>query len=329
MPTLFSRPLRTALACLATTLGMVHALPAAAQGFPNRTVRIVVPYTPGGGIDVLARLLGAKLAESWGQPVVIENRPGAGANLGTDMVAKAAPDGYSWVIVSNTLALAASSGAKLPYDPLKDLAPAILATTAPFVLAINPRLGTTTVKGLLEVARTRPGGLNFASAGQGTSTHLAIELLKARTGMPALHVPYKGSGPALTDLVDGRVDALFATPAAIMPFVRDKKLVALAVTGKRRTDSAPGVPTMVEEGIANYEVAVWFGLLGPGGTPPEILRKFHQDSVKVLGQADVVARLKGQGQDITTLGPDEFAAFLRSEISTWGGIVKAAGVTFN
>lgn len=324
-----ARRLIDAACCSAVLASLLLAAPVAAQQFPTRQVRIVVPYTPGGGIDVLARLLGSKLAEAWGQPVVIENKPGAGANLGVDMVAKSPADGYSYVIVSNTLALTASSGAKLPFDPLKDLAPALLATHAPFVLGVTPKLGATNMKTFLEAARARPGGLNFASAGQGTSTHLAIELLKVRTGLLALHVPYKGSGPAMTDLIDGRVDALFATPAAIMPYVRDKRLVAAALTSKARSSSAPGVPTMMEQGVPDYDVSVWFGLLAPAGTPPAILRKFHQDGVKALAIPDVVEKLRAQGQEVATLGPDEFTTFFRNEINTWAEVIKTAGIKFN
>ena len=322
------RQFLNAVIAAAALTGLCAAPIANAQQFPTRHVRIVVPYTPGGGIDVLARVLGAELQKIWNQPVVIDNKPGAGSHLGTDFVAKSAPDGGNWVIVSNTMALAAAAGTKLPYDPLKDLAPALLATSAPFVLAANAREATS-VKDLIARARAKPGAFNFASAGQGTSTHLAIELLQARTGIKVLHVPYKGSGPALTDLIDGRVGAPFATPAAIMPHVRDKRLLALAVTGKSRTDSAPGVPTMVEEGMANFDMTVWFGLLAAAGTPPAILRKFHQDSVRALALPEVVTRLKGQGQDVAPLGPEEFGALLKSEVATWSEIIKNAGVQLN
>ncbi len=315
--------------CLASlcTLGLTHA--ASAQQYPTKPVRIVVPYTPGGGIDVLARLVSAKLTEMWGQSVYVENRPGAGANLGVDLVAKSAPDGYSFVIVSNTVALAASSASKPSYDLFKDLTAAALATRAPFVLGVNPKAGATTVKGLLDVAKNRPGGLNFASAGQGTTTHLAIELLKRRTGMPALHVPYKGSGPAMTDLLDGRVDALFATAAAIMPYARDNRLLALAVTGKTRSPSAPGVPTMIEAGVSNFEVVVWFGFLAPAGTPSAILHKFHADMSKVLAMPDVAEKLKGQGQDVAAMGPEDFGVFLREEVTTWADVVRQANLKFD
>lgn len=316
---------------VALCLGLLASLgtqPAAAQQYPERAVRIVVPYTPGGGIDLLARLVSAQLTQMWGRPVQVDNRPGAGANLGTDLVAKSAPDGYNFVIVSNTIALAASAQPKPPYDALKDLAPVLLATRAPFVLGVNPKVGAQSVKGLLEVARARPGGLNFASAGQGTSTHLAIELLRQRTGMPALHVPYKGSAPALTDLLEGRVDALFATAAAIMPFVRDQRLLGLAVTGRARSTSAPGVPTMIEAGIADYEVTVWFAFLAPAGTPQAIIRKFHVDTLRVLAMPEVAEKLRAQGQEVAPLGPEEFGPFLRAEINTWADVVRQAGLKF-
>jgi tripartite-type tricarboxylate transporter receptor subunit TctC len=315
-----------ALLCVAL---LASASGASAQDtWPARPVRIVVPYTPGGGIDVLARILGQRLGEAWGQPVVIENRPGAGGTIGPAQVAKSASDGYSFVIVSNTFALGASGAAKQPYDALKDFAPVILATRAPFVLGVYPGLHVKDVRELLALARSKPGGLNFASAGTGTGTHLAIELLKHRTGMPALHVPYKGTNPALQDLIDGRVDALFGTPAAIMPLASDNRVQALATTGRARTSSAPGVPTMIESGVPDFEVVVWFGLLAPAGTPPAILRKFHADALKVLDTPDVMARLKAQGQEVVGMGPDEFSAYLRSEIATWGDIVRQADIRF-
>jgi len=310
------------LACLCT-LGLTHA--ASAQQYPTKPVRIVVPYTPGGGIDVLARLVSAKLTEMWGQSVYVENRPGAGANLGVDLVAKSAPDGYSFVIVSNTVALAASSASKPSYDLFKDLTAAALATRAPFVLGVNPKAGATTVKGLLDVAKNRPGGLNFASAGQGTTTHLAIELLKRRTGMPALHVPYKGSGPAMTDLLDGRVDALFATAAAIMPYARDNRLLALAVTGKTRSPSAPGVPTMVEAGVSNFEVVVWFGFLAPAGTPREIVTLLNAEINRAMLLPDVKDKLNSAGLIIVAEPPEFFASTIKSDFAKYGKLIRDIG----
>lgn len=303
--------------------------PSLAQQYPTRPVRLVVPYAPSGGIQVLARLLGDKLTDIWGKSLVIENRPGGGANVGTEHVAKSPPDGYTFVAVSSTVALAASATPKPNYDVLKDLAPVVLATRAPFVLSVNPKVGATTVKGLLEAAKARPGGLNFASAGQGTTTHFAIELLKSRTGIPVVHIPYKGSALAMSDLIEGRVDAMFATPAGIMPHVREKRLLGLAVTGATPSPSAPGLPTMAEAGVPGYDVSVWFGLLAPAGTPADIIGKVHADVVKVLAMPDVAEKLKGQGQEVAPMAPAEFAAFLRAEVNTWADIVKRAGVRFD
>lgn len=322
-----SRMLATFGSCIALT-AMVAPTLASAQQYPTRPVRLVVPYAPSGGIQVAARLLGEKLTEMWGQSVIIENRPGAGANLGTDMVAKSAPDGYTFVIVSSTVAIAASITPKPNYDVLKDLTPVVLLSNAPFVLAVSPKLGVSNVKAMLDVARTKPGGLNFASAGQGTSTHLAIELLKARTGIPAVHVPYKGSALAMGDLLEGRVDAMFATPAGIMPHVKAKRLGGLAVTGSMHTPSAPGLPTMKEAGVPNYDVSVWFGILAPAGTPPAIVQKFYNDSAKILAMPDVIEKLNAQGQDVTPMGPEKFGETLRADVKTWAEVIQKSNLKF-
>lgn len=324
------RRLATIIPLTTLAAATLAASPAShAQQYPTRPVRLVVPYAPSGGIQVLARLLGDKLTDVWGKSVVIENRPGGGANVGTEHVARSPPDGYTFVAVSSTVALAASASPKPNYDVLKDLATVVLATRAPFVLSVNPKVGATTVKGLLEAAKARPGGLNFASAGQGTTTHFAIELLKSKTGIPVVHVPYKGSALAMSDLIEGRVDAMFATPAGIMPHVRERRLLGLAVTGTTPSSSAPGLPTMAEAGVPGYDVSVWFGLLAPAGTPADIIGKVHTDVVKVLAMPDVAEKLKGQGQEVAPMAPAEFAAFLRTEVNTWADIVKRAGVRFD
>jgi len=315
-----------AITCLAVSFASVSQR-VDAQAYPNKPVRIVVPYTPGGGIDVAARLVAAKLTEAWGQSVVVENRPGAGGNIGVDVVAKSPADGYSFVMVANTVALATASGQKLSYDLMKDLTPVVIVSRAPFVLTVNPRIGAQNVQGLLAVAKSRPNGLNFASAGQGTTTHLALELLKLRTGMPALHVPYKGSGPALTDLIDGRVDALFSTPAPVIPHVAAKRLLALAVTSRTRLASAPEIPTMIESGVPSYEMVVWFGILAPAGTPPAIINKFHADTAKALQTPELRDRLATQGQEVAATPPAEFATILRDEVTTMGEVIKKAGIT--
>jgi len=300
-----------------------------AQPYPARPVHIVVPYAPGGGIDVLARVLAQKLSDMWGQGVVVDNRPGGGATLGSAMVAKAAPDGYTFLIASNTLALSASSRSRIPYNVQRDFTPVMLATRAPIVLGIHPSVSARNIKDLVTIASTQPGGMNFASAGQGTSQHLAIELLKKRTGILATHIPYKGSAPAMTDLLDGRVSALFATPAAIMPQVADRRLVALAVTSANRSAVAPGVPTMAEAGVAGFDMSVWFGFLAPAGTPQAAINKFFADSQKVLAMPDVVETLKAQGQEVSILSPGDFSAYLQKEIGDWSDIVRRVDLRFD
>lgn len=323
------RHLTATFGALALLLAPCVPMVAQAQdAWPAKAVHIVVPYTPGGGIDVVARILGQKLGEAWGQAVIVDNRPGAGGSVGTAFVAKAPADGYTVVMVSNTFILGTASRTKQPYDALRDFAPITLATSAPFVLGVPPGLHVKNLQELIALARSRPGGLNFASSGTGTGSHLAIELLKARAGMPALHVPYRGSNPALLDLVDGRVDALFATPAAIMPLAGDKKLVALATTGRKRSPSAPEVPTMIEGGLPDFEFVVWFAAVAPAGTPPAVLRKFHADALKVLNEPDVAAKLKAQGQEVVGMPPDELALYFKSEAKLWGDIVRQADIKF-
>lgn len=316
-------------AALCAALLVVSVAPASAQQLGNRPVRMVLPYTTGGPTDLSARVLAEAMSPILGVPVIVENRPGAGGRLGTAHVAKAPADGYTVAMVSNTFVLGMASRTKQPYDALRDFAPITLATRAPFVLAVHPGLHVKSVHDLLALARSRAGGLNFASSGAGTGSHLAIELLKARTGIPVMHVPYRGSNPALLDLVEGRVDALFATPAAIMPIAEDRKLLALATTGRMRRASAPGVPTMIEGGVPDFEVVVWFALVAPAGTPPAVLRKFHADTVKALNAPGIAARLKAQGQEVVGMPPDELAVYLEGEVRTWGDIVRQADIRFD
>jgi tripartite-type tricarboxylate transporter receptor subunit TctC len=301
-------------------------LGAQAQDSTRPTVRIVVPYTTGGGIDVLARLLAQRLTELRGQSFVVENRPGAGATLGTAHVARSPADGNTFVVVSNTFALGAVSAQRPPYDVLRDFAPVMIATRAPFVLGVPTSLGANSLKDLVAVSKQKPGGLNFASSGTGTSSHLAIELLKFRTGLVAQHIPYKGSNAALIDLVAGRVDALFATPVAMMPLAAERKLSALAQTGRNRSESAPHIPTAEESGVADYEVVVYFALLAPAGTPRPLIDRFYADARSVLEQPEVVTRLRAQGQEVAAIGPDPFSAYLKQEIETWSELIAKTGM---
>ena len=313
-----------------TLFGLVLLTATAASAtYPAKPVKIILPYATGGGADLLTRVLTQKLAETWGQSVVVDNRPGAGATIGTDMVAKAPADGYTLLMTAGTMAVSPSAYSSLPYDVLKDFAPITTVARSAFVLTVHPPLGVSSVEELLKLARAKPGKINFGSAGNGTMAHLSVELLKVRAGIDVLHVPYKGSNPALNDLLGGQVDAVFDTPAAVMSHVNEKKLKALAVTTPARTPSAPGVPTMMEAGLANYEVSVWFGLLAPTGTPQEIVTKVHADSVSALGMPDVVERLGAQGLEVVTMKPEEFSTFIRAEVGKWREVVKSAGIKFD
>lgn len=316
---------RAVLSCVIAGLIAMTSIPAFAE-YPDRPVRIVVPYGPGNGIDLSARIIGQKLSEMWGQPVVIDNRPGASAILGTDLVAKAAADGYTLLITANTIAISAGGGGKLPFNLSTDFAPVTMSARAPLVFAVGTKVPVTTVKGLIELSRSRPGGINLGSAGQGGVLHLAMGLLKARSPLVATHVPYKTTAAAITDVVGGRVDGLFATTAVIMPQVEKGALRALAVSTSVRSKHAPGVPTMTEAGIANFNVSTWFGFLAPAGTPPAIIEKIQGDISKVVARREVIDTLDSQGLDAVSMTSDEFARLLRAEVLTWTALIKDAGI---
>lgn len=310
-----------------TGISAVALAPAdALAAYPEKPVRIVVPYATGGGIDVVARLVADALGKMWGQGVVIENRPGGGSIVGTDVVAKSAPDGYTLLTISNSMALTVASGKPLPYDVVRDLAPITLTARAPFVLAVSGRLNIDNVGALIALGKTRPGGLNFASAGTGTMTHMAIELFKARTGVPTVHIPYKGSNPAMADLIDGRTDGLFASPAAMKAHTKDGGLRIIAVTTRARAAGEPNLPTMIEAGVPDFDVSTWFGLMAPAGTPPAVLDRIYTDVRKVLASPDAVSRMDKQGLEPVTMPPAQFSELVRREIATWTKIVKDAGI---
>jgi tripartite-type tricarboxylate transporter receptor subunit TctC len=302
--------------------------PAFAQ-FPNKTVRIILPYAAGGGADQLTRALGQGLGDLWKQPVVTDNRPGAGATIGTEMVAKATPDGYTLLVTAATMAVSPAAYPKLPYDVLRDFAPVTLLAESPYVLAVNASLPASSVADLLKLSRSSPQRLNFGSPGNGTLSHLAFELLRSRTGLQATVVAYKGSNPALLDALAGQVDFILDTPAAVGQNVKAQKLRALAVTSARRAPGMPGVPTIAESGVAGYDVSVWFGLLAPAGTPPDVLQKIRADVVKVLASPAVAERLQAAGLDVTTSTPAEFANLLRTDIAKWSELVKQSNIKFD
>ena len=302
-----------------------------AQGaWPTRTVRIVVPFAPGGTTDILARALAPELAKAFGQGVIVDNRAGAGGNLGADIVAKSPPDGYTLVMGTvGTQAINPSLYPKMPYDAAKDFAPVTLVAGVPNVLVMNPAkakaAGITDVRSLIAYARANPGKLNMASSGNGTSIHRAGELFKSMTGTYMVHFPYKGSGPALLDLVGGTMDLMFDNLPSALPHVKAGKLVALAVTSSERSAALPDVPTVAEAGVKGFEATSWFGLLAPAGTPADIVQRIQQESAKALASPALRERLLSQGAIPGGMPPAEFGRFIATETKKWAAVVKSSG----
>ncbi len=299
--------------------------PAQAQ-YPNKPVRLVLPFPPGGGTDTLGRVVGAKLSETLGQQVVIENRPGAGANIGAEVVAKSPPDGYTLLMGNIAHAINVTLYSKLGYDLLKDLAPVSLLASTPNIVVVHPSVPAKSVKELIAVARARPGNLDFASSGSGSSAHLAGELFSNMAGIKMTHVPYKGGGPAVIALLGGQVSVGFATTPSVISHVKTGKLRGLAVTGAQRSASAPELPTVSESGLPGFEVVGWYGLLAPSGTSREIIARLHSESVKLLKLPDVKERLAATGFEPIGTTPEQFGTYIRSEVEKWAKVVKAAGI---
>jgi tripartite-type tricarboxylate transporter receptor subunit TctC len=302
--------------------------PAQAQTWPSKPVRIVVPFPPGGTTDIVARSIGVELQRMWQHAVVIENRPGAGGNIGADLVAKAAPDGYT--LLMGTVgthainkALFEQSGAKMPFDPVKDFVPITLAAGVPNVMVINPKLPVNTVAEFITYAKSRPGQLNMASSGNGTSIHLSGELFKTVTGVYMVHFPYRGSAPAITDLIAGNMNVMFDNLPSALPHIKSGRLKALAVTSRTRSPALPDVPTIEEAaGLKGFDASSWFGLFAPAGTPRTIVDKIQADVAKALAQPEVRERFIAQGADPGGNTPDQFAAFIRAETDKWTRVVK-------
>ncbi|MBL0123249.1 MAG: tripartite tricarboxylate transporter substrate binding protein [Betaproteobacteria bacterium] len=313
----------------ATFIFASAALQANAQGagsYPNKSIKIVVPFPPGGATDILARAIGFELQKAWGQTVVIENKPGAGGNTGADLVAKSPADGYTLIMATvGTHAINMSLYAKMPYDAVKDFEPVVLVAGVPNLLVVHPSVNAKTVRELTALAKSQPGKLNVASSGNGTSIHLSAELYKQMAGVDILHVPYKGSAPAVADLLGGQVQMMFDNMPVSLPHVKAGKLRALAVTSMTRSAALPDVPTMDEEGLKGFDATSWFGLLAPAGTPKDIVAKLNAASVKALASAEMRERLAAQGAEPMGNTPDQFAAFIKAEIDKWAKIVKASG----
>ncbi len=301
------------------------AADAGAQSFPARPIRLVVPFTAGGGTDISARVVGQKLGGRLGTSVVIDNRTGAGGIVGTEIVAKAAPDGYTLVLVSSSHAINPSLHRRLPYDSIKDFAPVTLVVLSPGVLVVNPAVPARNVKEFIELVRAKPGQLTYGSAGNGTPVHLAMELLKSIEGIDIVHVPYKGAAAAIPDLLGGQIVAMIPSTASVLPLVKAGKLRALAVTSKTRTAAAPEVPTMIESGVRDYDASSWYGLLAPAGTPRAVVERLNQETVQVLRMNDVRERLIGQALDPVGNSAQDFAAQIKAEIAKWSRVVQASG----
>jgi tripartite-type tricarboxylate transporter receptor subunit TctC len=299
---------------------------AAAQGWPQKPVRMVVAYAAGGSNDVIARYLGQRLTAQTGQQVIVENRPGAGSNIGSDFVAKAAPDGYTLLMGSSANAVNASLYTVMPYNPLKDIAAVTLVGTSPNVLVVHPSLPVRTVKEFITLAKGRPGAITFASSGTGGAMHLSGELFKVQGGVDILHVPYKGGGPAVIDLLGGHVSVMFDNLITAIPNIRSEKVRALGVTTTQRAAQLPSVPTISESGLPGYDAFVWWGVFAPGGTPPDLVGRMQAELSKAIRAPEMLEKLREQG--IATSGgtAKEFDAFFRADAEKWARVVKAAGI---
>jgi tripartite-type tricarboxylate transporter receptor subunit TctC len=302
---------------------------AAAQSFPSKPVRIIVPFAPGGSTDIVARAMGAKASESTGQSFVIDNRAGAGGNIGAEAAAKAPPDGYTLFMGHvGTLAINPALYRKLPYDPIRDFAPITLAIASPLLAVVHPSLPVKTIKDLIAMARARPGGITFASAGGGSASHLSGEMLNSIARVKMLHVPYKGTGPATTAVVSGEVTLMFSGQGTAWPLVNAGKLRALGHTGARRIANAPQLPAL-KETLPGYEMINWHGVLAPAGTPTEVVKRLHAEFLKALASTEVRSKLTSDGFEVVGNTPEEFAAFIRSEKDKWAKVIQAAGIALD
>lgn len=327
--TVLARLLAGGLAACVPFFFAPGAGPATAQTWPTRTVRFVVPFPAGGSADTLARLLGQKITEPLGQPVVVENKPGAGGNLGTDAVAKSAPDGYTFLMTPSSFASQRSLYANLGWDPVKDFTPVALIASQPHMLEINLSVPAHSVSELIALAKAAPGKLNYASGGVGTTNHLAGELFKRMTGADIVHVPYRGNPLAVVDVLNGQVAMMFDFMITGLPHVKEGRLRALAVTGPHRSPQVPDLPTVIEAGLPGYEAVAWFAVMAPAGTPGDIVNKLNAQLNAALRQTDVLARLDQLGAEPMGGTPDDAAKLLASEIPKWAAVIRAANISLD
>jgi tripartite-type tricarboxylate transporter receptor subunit TctC len=317
---------RTKLACVLAA-ALLAALPAAAQNYPARAVRIIVPYAAGGNTDITARAVGSKLAEVFGQQVIVDNRPGGATNIGSELAAKAAPDGYTIFMGGASNAINMSLYAKPPYDTLRDFAPISLCVKGANVLSTHPSLPARNLKELIALAKARPGKLNFASSGLGSSNQMAGELLKVMAGINIVHVPYKGNAPALTDTVAGHVEMIFSGVPALVPHIKSGRLRAIGIGSLKRFPALPEVPTFDESGLKDYEATTWFGLMAPVKTPREIVARLNVEVDKIIKSTDIQTRFINDGLEPIGGSPADFDKFIRAEITKYAKVIKAARIT--
>lgn len=297
------------------------------QVFPTKPLRLIVPFPPGGSADILARAIGQKAGDGLGQPLVVENRPGAGTAIGAEVLARSAPDGYSIMIGTvSSHAINPALNPKLPFDPIRDFTPVSLVASIPFAMIVHPAVQAKNAQEFIALAKASPGNLNYSSAGNGTSNHLAGELLKSMTGIDIVHIPYKGSAPALTDLMAGQVALMFDLVLTAAPHIKSGAVRGLAVTGAKRSSVLPDLPTVAESGVPGYEVSAWFGIFAPAGVPQPVVQRLNGEFVKALEHPELRQRLASQGAEPLTSSPAEFSAYLRSEIDKWAKVVKASGM---
>lgn len=315
---------RTIGASVTLALCAVAAMPAAAQSYPSRPIRMIVTYPPGGGADTIGRTVGQRLGDALGQQVVVDNRPGGGANIGAELVARAAPDGHTLLVVALAHSVNVSLYSKLAYDPLKDFAPVIFIATVPNILVVHPSMPVRTTRELLDLARAKPGQLNYASTGSGGPQHLGMELFKTLSGVQLTHIPYKGAAPALTDIIAGQTQTMFGNMISTLPHVRNNRLRALAVSTAKRAAILPEVPTVAESGVPGFESGSWFGFAAPAGTPKAIVDRVNAETNRILGLPELRERLATEGAELGGGTPEAFGAYLRSEVAKWAKVVKFA-----
>ena len=323
------KPVTGALFCAAAIHTSALAQQSSLANYPAKTVRMILPFAPGGPSDIIGRALAQKLSEQIGQPVVVDNRPGAGGNLGMEVGAKAPADGYTITLTSPTMAISPSLYRKLPFDPLKDFAPISMVANIPNIMVVHLSVPVKTLNEYIQLARSSPGKLNYGSSGAGSTTHLSSEILSNLAGLKMVHVPYKGQGLALVGLLSGQVDMMILAVPSVLPMIQSNKVRAIAALSAKRLPSVPQVPTTGESGVKDFEVSVWFGMLAPAGTPRDIIYRLNQELVKALAAADIRDRFTAGGIEALTSTPEQFASFVRAETVRYAKVIKDANISID